>query len=266
MYGGATSATSGRWLKVLDPQSLSVSNCTVENTEGIQITGPGKAGSFILITKVRHHNIQGQFFPPGPPGNFVQFRWVTQSSIEVSWCENVNEYNLSFPTDLVSIYETNGAVVKDCYFQHQSAPGLVHAAQNGITIDPGSTGSDSNTILRCQLVDGCSIGMFGGDNNLFQDNRIVQDGYLPDGVTRIATDYYEGIYILTGTGNHAHGNIVGYVNYTGGRQDGRLTGCPEPDEWVNNTHMPDPITAATEANEWAIWQAKLTANAITIGA
>ena len=110
--------------------------------------------------------------------------------------------------------------------------------------------------------------MFSGNNNLFQGNRVVRSGFLTDGVT-LNRNGYEGIWISTnGSNNHAHGNYVGFVNRDGARVDGRFLGAPEGDagEWTNNTHMPGAISLAVEQNEWAIWQQKLAANGVTVGA
>ena len=83
----------------------------------------------------------------------------------------------------------------------------------------------------------------GGSNNSFLNNRIVQDGYLPDGVTQIGNGYDALVILAGGSNNHAHGNVVGYINSSFVRNDGNLAGCPEGNtgEWANNTHMPGPI-------------------------
>ena len=207
-----------------------------------------------------------------PVGNFVQFRSVQNSTVEVSWNQVINEYNKSNPEDLISLYQSANANVHDNYFFGQSTPGNAYAnsSQNGITIESGSqAGSASNNrITNNQVIAGESIGMFSGNNNLFQGNRIVRSGVLTDGVT-LNRNGYEGIWISTnGSNNHAHGNYVGFVNRDGARVDGRFLGAPEgdPGEWSNNTHMPGTISLAVEQNEWTLWQQKLSANGITVGA
>jgi hypothetical protein len=48
---------------------------------------------------------------------------------------------------------------------------------------------------------------------------------------------------------------------------GHLPGCAGADasKCTNNVILPDPITSATEANEYALWQQKLRDNGITVG-
>ena len=268
-YGGSSYQTSGRFLQSSNFKSVTIRNCTIENTRGIELE-LGAAGSSVLITRNKHHNIQGNGMTP--VGNFVQFRSVQNSTVEVSWNQVINEYNKSNPEDLISLYQSANANVHDNYFFGQSTPGNAYAnsSQNGITIESGSqAGSASNNrITNNQVIAGESIGMFSGNNNLFQGNRIVRSGFLTDGVT-LNRNGYEGIWISTnGSNNHAHGNYVGFVNRDGARVDGRFLGAPEGDagEWANNTHMSGAISLAVEQNEWALWQQKLSANGITVGA
>ena len=268
-YGGSSYQTSGRFLQSSNFKSVTIRNCTIENTRGIELE-LGAAGSSVLITRNKHHNIQGNGMTP--VGNFVQFRSVQNSTVEVSWNQVINEYNKSNPEDLVSLYQSANANVHDNYFFGQSTPGNAYAtsSQNGITIESGTqAGSASNnTISNNQLIAGEAIGMFSGNNNVFQGNRIVRSGFLTDGAT-LNRNGYEGIWISTnGTNNHAHGNVVGFVNRDGARSDGRFPGAPEGDtgEWANNTHMPSPISLSVEQNEWTLWQQKLAANGISVGA
>jgi len=267
--GGDTYQTSGRFILTYDFKSLVVRSSTITNTRGIEVAG-GVAGSSVLITRNRHKNIQGN--ATNPVGNFVQFRDVQNATADVSWNEIINEYDKSYPEDIINIYKSAHVNVHDNMLWQQSRPGNVPGStQGGITIDCISgSGCDSNTISNNQLVGTEAILTWvtqGGSNNMVSNNRIVNDGYLDNG-NRIANGYM-GIHVLSGgSNNHAHGNVVGYVNKDGARLDGNFEGAPEGDagEWANNTHMSGSITQATEQAEWTRWQDKLSAAGIQVGA
>jgi len=158
---------------------------------------------------------------------------------------------------------------------HQSVPGNPRdrSSQGGITIDcsdvPGPP-CNANEVARNQLVDGMGIvtavGM-GGDDNLLIGNRVVGDGKLPNG-ERIANGWLACRVLPGGSNNHAHGNLIGYVNKYGKRSDAWWDGAPEGHaaEWLRNRRMPGRVTQATERHEWARWRKKVAANGIRIGA
>jgi hypothetical protein len=269
LYGVHAVGGSGRFYEAeAGFRSVTIRRCTIQNTRGIELS-QGAAGSSVVITRNRHRNIQGNGVTP--VGNFVQLRSVRNSSVDVSWNEVVNEHNRSNPEDLISLYESANARIHDNFFFGQSKPDNVYnsSSQNGITIESGVIpGSASNNVVaNNQFVAGEAIGMFSGNNNLFLGNRVVRSGYLTDGVTRNRNGY-EGIWIAPGfSGNHAHGNVIGYVNRDGKRSDGRLPGAVEGNsaEWAQNRRIRGRISLALERNEWAIWRGKLKARKIVVG-
>jgi chitodextrinase len=277
-YGGDTHQTSGRFFQAYDFKSVTIRNSTIENTRGIELTY-GVAGSSVLITRNKHKNIQGYIDNQRgivEVGNFVQFRVVRNATIEVSWNEIVNEYNKSYPEDIISIYHSSNANVHDNMLWHQSVPGNAYntSSQGGITLDGSDGGPDchNNVIARNQVVDGYGIVAFvvnGGSNNIFEGNRIVADDKLPNG-TRKGNGSGAPLTIRPGgSANHAHTNVVGYVDRDGGLTDFNLGGAVEgaTAEAANNTSLhPTPITSTTEQNEWTLWQQKLAANGISLGA
>ena len=264
--GGGSFETSGRFFIGYDFESVAIKNCSIESTRGIELSH-GIAGSSVLITRNRHTNIQGNTLRP--VGNFVQLRAVQNSAIEISWNEVLNTYNRSNPTDLVNIYKSAHARVHDNYFGHQSLPGNAYNAssQNGITIEEGEGGapeSFDNEIWRNQLVDGEGIGIFDGHHNFVHHNHIIQDGYLPDGVTRIGSGY-EPLWVGgDGHNNRVRFNVVGFVNRDGVRQRGRFPGAPG--EHRLNVPINGPVTRATERAQWRAWLAKLRKRNIRVGA
>ena len=263
LTGGNSYQTSGRAFRAAGYKSITIRNCTIENTRGIQLD-EGAASSTVVITRNRHHNIQGGNFNQGQAvGNFVQFRDIQNAAIEVSWNEVVNEYNRSAPTDIVSIFKTANVKMHDNYIDHQSEPGNTAVySQNTVTVDPGGQPemNHDNEIWNNQLVDALAIGIFGGSNNRVHDNRVVQDGYLPDGVTRMG-QWSEPFFCASGGANNVFSsNTAAFVNKDGSYQYGNLSACSAS----NNSYL--PIAQATEQGERASWQAKLAANGIQVGA
>lgn len=280
-YGGDTYQTSGRFLDAEGFQAITVRSCTIENTRGIDLA-LGVAGCTVLITKNRHRNIKGA--PAAPPqGNFAQLRAFIPASVEISWNEILNEYDKSEPEDIISLYYVSSCQVHDNFLLHQSRVGnLSGSSQSGIMIDgsdtPGSPFKPSNNhVYANQVIDGYGIVTYvtqGGDNNLVENNRIVADRLLPNGADKANGSGSPLAITPGGTGNHAHGNVVGYVDKDGTYISASvlansLTGAPEggATEAGNNTVLPlNQITAQAELNERTLWEQKLAANGITIGA
>jgi hypothetical protein len=265
-YGGFPWENSNRFLWTTNHHTLTVRNCTIENTTGIEVNG-GVAGGQVLITRNRHLNVQG-YIPAGvivKIGNFVQFRTCTSPSIEVSWNEVWNEYDKSFPEDIISIYHTSNVKVLDNILYGQYAIGNVaNASIGGITLDASDAGPPVSNchIARNQMIDGGAISLWpnvgGGANNLIEDNRIVSDLYLPNGQKK--ANGWAGLIVQGGgLNNRTRGNVVGYWSKDGHRFDFHLPGASEQ----SNTSLPDPLD---ENAEKARWQQKVSAAGVTIGA
>ena len=219
----------------------------------------------MVITRNRHRNIQGGNYNQGQAvGNFVQFRDVQNAAIELSWNEITNEYNKSAATDIISIFKTGNVKMHDNYIEHQSEPGNTGGiySQNTVTVDPGGEPwmNHDNEIWNNQIVDALAIGVFGGDRNSVHHNRVVQDGYLPDGVTRMG-QWSEPFFCASGgSGNSFTSNMAAFVNRDGSYQQGNLSACSAS----NNQYL--PIAQAPEQGERTIWQNKLSASGIQVGA
>lgn len=299
--GGPKFQTSGRLIEMWQQKSLEVKNCTIQGTRGIELS-LGDPTGHILVTRNRHTDPAGgdvDRYGSGALADFVQFRVCHAASIEVSWNEIVQHYQpaLDGPTcmDTISIYHTSGVHCFDNMLWHQSLPGNLdgtgqpngqYSSQGGITLDESDRAGDpvSNCLIeRNQVIDGYGIVTytnFAGSNNLLKDNRIVADGFLPDG-SKTHNSWGSPLTILKGSGtnNHAHDNYVSYrdrlgnqpLDSYGGGFDNfaaqALNGAAEGGnaEWHNNTYVANP-TKASEDAEWTLWQQKLTVNGITIGA
>lgn len=258
----------GRFLVAENFRSVVIRNCTVEKTRGIELQW-GLPGSSVAINRNQFKNIQGS--GTSPVGNFVQFRECQNPAIEVSWNEILNEYNKSGPEDLISLYKSSHSRIFDNFFRGQyTQNNSPVSSQNGITLEGGDIQAWDNIISRNQLISTMGgIGFFGGSHdNLAEDNRVVRAGLLPDGVTRMAAGWSGNWIAPGGANNHQHGNVVGFVNRDGNRMDYDFPGAPEghAGEVAKNTSLPNPVTPATEQNEWDIWQQKLVAAGVVIGA
>ena len=302
LTGGSTVSTSGRAFTGWQQHSVTIRNCSIRYTRGIELSLGNPAGQ-ILITRNRHEDIAGGDInlPDVPVGNFVQLRHAAAVSIEISWNEirthYINEHqtdNSLMAEDLVSIYNTSNARVFDNMFWHQSYPGNLdgshipgraqYSSQGGITVDSSSDGPGchNNYVARNQVVDGYGIVASveaGGNGNLFESNRIVQDGYLDNG-EKTRNGWSSPLVILPGgANNHAHGNYIAYIDRGGTHPldpwdaeyathaayalRGALEGGNA--EAANNTFKPRPIAKGDEDAEWTLWQQKLAANGITVG-
>lgn len=270
---------SPRWLVVNNGwKRLEVSNCTIMNTRGIELWPNTQPSPVTLITRNYHRNIKGNGITP--VGNFVQLRQIWGSPkwgppvnpnpglIEISWNEIVNEYQKSNPEDVISIYKTAKTRVHDNLINGQSKPSqFTGSSQNTITIDPADEPNllFDNQIIANFVIDAYSIGMFGGNNNLFKENYVVSDGYLGDSGVKMIYGY-SGMFISSnGTGNQAVDNHVGYINGTmHGSQ--RVDYQEDGGTWMGNTHLPAPITRQTELDHIAMWRKRVSDAGITIGA
>ena len=258
-YGG-----NGRFYEAENFKSITIRNCSIDKTSGIQLSSP-VAGASVLIARNAHRNIQHG--PDGYPGNFVQLVSVQNARVEISWNEIINQYDKSDPEDLISVYQSAHLRLHDNYFQHQSTPGNAYntSSQNGITIEPGSGSPPTfdNEVWNNQLVDGMAIGIFGGYDNYVHDNRVVQDGKLPDG-TQMGNGY-RGMWIgPDGSNNRAERNVVGYVNRDRKRKDYAFPGAPT--DYSLNKSIRGKITRTTEQAERKAWLAKLAAKRLRVGA
>jgi len=100
-----------------------------------------------------------------------------------------------------------------------------------------------------------------GGRNRVHDNRIVQDGRLPNGV-KLRTGW-RGLSIHAGSGNQAYRNVVGFVNAAGRRSD--MWFPLAPSEYARNTSLRGQVKLTTERAERKAWLAKISAARVRIG-
>lgn len=269
LYGG-----TGRVYDAEGVERMLVENCTIDKTTGMNHapTGGAVPPVSIVCTKNRARNIQGV---SGYLSAFFKVREIQTGTVEVSWNEVVNEYNLSHPEDIISLFKSANCDVHDNYIEHNSTPGNAYntSSQGTITCDyPDGTGPVCHDIHihDNQMVDTVNAVLIPSQsfNILVERNRLIQDGKLPDG-TQMGNGYSGWAILGPVTNCHMHENVTGYVNRDGVRYDWHdVLAAPEgrAAEIAQNTTLADPITRQMELNEWTSWQAKLAANNITVGA
>ena len=265
---------SPRWLVVNQGwDRLEVSNCSIENTRGIELWPNTRPNPVTLVTRNYHRNPKGNGITP--VGNFIQLRQIWGSPkwgppvnpnpglIEISWNEIWCEYQKSNPEDVFSIYKTARTRIHDNLINGQSKPSQFSgSSQNSITIDPADELDllYDNQVIGNFVIDAFSIGMFGGNNNLFQDNYVVSDGYIADSGVKMPYGY-SGMFISNkGSGNKAINNHVGYIG-----SQGRVDYQQEGGMWTGNVSLPGPITRQTELDHIAMWRKRVSDAGITIG-
>ena len=219
---------------------------------------------------------------------------------EIAWNEIESDPTTSWIGDVINIYSSSGTpstpiLIHDNYIQggYPAVPTATLAYAAGITMD-GSAADTAATatahvrIYNNQVVAHSSSGisLAAGHDNEAYGNRVVSNGQFADGswyfgwngINVVDCACYEqppSVYF----NNFAHDNTVGFLyEYVQGgalvpppvRQDYLLTNCAggasgPSSLCTNNSSLPDPITTATEANEFALWQQKLASNSISVG-
>ena len=254
----------GRFLDAEGSKSVTIENCTLENTAGIKFSSVNATGASIIVRRNKAQNITRD--STGGMRQFVQLAEVTSATVEIAWNQVINEYGKSEVEDIVSIFKSSNADVHDNYFK--GGYPLVNGGDysgSGLMIEQLSS---NNHVHHNQFIDGQGIGIVGGHDNLMDYNTIVQDGKLDNGAVYLNANL--GLAVWNGSSepgwgnNRAIHNTIGYINKNGARNDMWFPDAPASDYNLNTT-LTGPITNTTEQNQWATWQNKLTANAIQIG-
>ncbi len=212
---------------------------------------------------------------------FVQLDKVVAGGIEIGWNKVVNTPGQSRTEDLISIYEsrgtsTNKLIVHDNYLDgsYPVNPATDTFSGGGIITDGGTNESiawvevyDNQVIATVNY----GIAISAGNNVYMHNNRIVASGELEDGTDIAAQNvglYVWNIHSLSGfTNNNADLNVVGwYKRGTASRNDEYTPNCMVGGCAANTSLHSGIITLADEAAELALWNSKVAAAGITVGA
>jgi hypothetical protein len=264
---------SPRWITGQNWKRLVIQGNSIENSRGIELWPNRQANPVTTITRNLHRNPKG--IGISPVGNFVQLRVIwggpqdggtnpNPGLIELSWNHIICEHNHSDPEDVFSVYKTARTRIHDNLVEGQSKPdSMTGSSQNSITIDPADEPNllYDNQVLDNFVIDAYSIGMFGGNNNLFARNYIVSDGYNGDSGQKMRYGYSGLFCSANGTGNQIKDNHVGYIG-----SQGRVDFQQDGGTWTGNASIPNPITRQTELDHISMWNSRVMAAGIKVGA
>lgn len=241
---GVASQAQGRFMKLLAPQSLTVTNNRIENTAGILVNGHGETGHVIsdniIITNNDVLNINGRY-SDGEQGyqnttqeivQFVQFDKVLANpnkSIKISWNQVINEIAKSSVEDVINISSSSGSsaypiVVSNNYLKG-AYPTVLTAAFSGcgITTDrsPGGLVTHHISIDANQVIDtvNCGIGIAAGHHISATANRMIAENRSPSGTLITAANV--GMYMMNLYGldanlfatNSSTNNLSGWMGW-----------------------------------------------------
>jgi hypothetical protein len=232
--------------------------------------------------------------------NFVGLDKQASPGIEVAWNQVINEPGNSAVEDEISTFASRGTsdgpiLIHDNYLQGHYPPAPADGSHfyTGTAINIGDYDTDDLSVapgyVRCynnQVVSdaGGSITVSAGHDNELYGNRVVTSGLLPDGSKLpqsgagiVLWDFYGNQrqrHTPTYFGNFAHDNSGAFWNHDGHRftfwfPDGdksRDTGNQDIDvpAGVSDPYYSQP-TLQDEANEYTLWQQKLSQSGVTVG-
>ncbi|GAA4380811.1 hypothetical protein GCM10023186_19690 [Hymenobacter koreensis] len=287
----------GRFIAMNDGRRLTAEYNYMEHTCGIVVyrwTGDGSANQTVTVRYNKAKNIDGRFrnqiggTAQEYNGSFIGFNTVQGiANIVVAFNEVINTPNESATGDIINFWNSSGTATSPARVHDNFIKGAYPypATMNsysgtGITTDgDGSTPATTTAFLHAynnQFVatSNASMNIAAGHDVYYHHNRMVTSALFPDGspmravyaATSIFNAYQKPSTVFFN--NRVEHNTIGFRNpgYTvpfPDRHDlsyGNCTPC------TNTTHLPNPITLQTEANEFTLWQQKLQQNGITVGA
>jgi len=215
---GVASQSQGRFIRLLAPRSLTVTNNRIENTGGIYVNGYGETGHVIggniIITNNDVLNINGRF-SDGAQGyqstrelvQFVQFDKVLANpnqSIRVSWNQVINQMGASSVEDVINIGSSSGSsaypiIVSNNYLKG-AYPTVLTAGFSGCGIvtdtAPGGLMTHHVSIDSNQIIDtvNCGIGIATGHHISATSNRMIGENRSADGTLIAAANV--GLYMM----------------------------------------------------------------------
>lgn len=256
-------------------------NVSIEKTSGLTFSFPltidGAGAEHFTVTKSKWHNNQKLVATVADMhGQALQVRLTKlPAGSEISWLEIINEPELSWQEDVFSFITVAGIKMHDVYVEHQSTPGGLISSQGAYTFEQGCSDGE---IWNCQAVDvAAAYGIYQGVRMTVRDSRSVSDGFSADTGKRLVADASTpgsgsggGCSITPNSVDcHMHNITSGFVNCRGQRFDFDPNFyAPEgrDAEIAKNILLPDPITRQTELAERTLWQQKISAAGVKIGA
>ncbi|NDK55610.1 PA14 domain-containing protein [Pontibacter fetidus] len=266
-------------------RNVVVENCYLENTAGIYLgvtyNGDNTTGNTIRIRYNKAKNIDGRVYGGHELVQFVQlnFRKPIRNA-EIAWNQVMNEPNNSVVEDNISLFNTQGTPDSPIRIHNNYIQGAYPYPANQSSYSGGGILSESTAdtssatrhidVFENQLVNlgNHSMGIAGGNHIRYHHNRAINSALYPDG-TRFqmnTSGIWTRDYHSSGAtyANSIDNNLVGITawNWPGDRNDWTENAWAS---YTNNTHYEGPISQDTEADEFTLWQQKLTAKGILLG-
>lgn len=285
----------GRALDDYHPQWLIFEFNTVDHTGGIQVdhSDENTKSAVIRYNMFKNTDKRKADLNYGPEHRAsILFNTVLPITGEISFNQFQNDLDSSAVEDNINFGNSGGTagspfLIHDNYIKG-AYPYPFNAANytgSGITVE-GEPGHNQFTnvsqyvkILNNQVVSTCNggININAGHDITAQFNRIVSSGLFPNGVQ--SNLFWGGAAIWNGSNVDGsvfknisiNNNTIGYarpgVNVPlPNRQDYVVVaGSPINIQPGDNIALPNPITLATEQNEWTLWQKKLADSGIVVG-
>ena len=285
----AAKQAPGRFLDVYRPQRLVVEHNFFAQTSGMVIDRWHGTTGTLLVRYNQARNVDGRWRgnAGGTPCSFLILNTVTHlPGVEIAFNEVLNAPDKSLVEDNINLYNSSGTAASPLRVHDNFVRGAYPypASASQFTGTGMTTDGDAKTLVEAsgfieanhnQFVSTGNAGMniAAGHDIFYHDNRIVTSGLLPGGAHFNATHAGLGIFnfykqpATVFFHNRAERNAIGYVRRGGSspypdRQDLSADNCPTCSGTV---HLPNPITPATEAAEWALWQQKLRQRGVTVG-
>ena len=282
----------GKFLGIIDGKSLTLEHNYMEHTTGLTIyrwTGDGSPQQTLTVRYNQAREIDGRYRNGGsePFPSFCGLNQVRNTgNIEIAFNEVINTPNQCATGDVINFYNSSGTAqspirLHDNYVQGAypfPANGNVYSGTGMTTDGDATTAALITAFLNAydnQFVStsNAAMNIAAGHDIHFYRNRLVTSGFLADGSDMHAL--YAATAVFNGNGspgnvfynNAIDNNVIGYRNpgYTVPFQDRHDESYGNCATCTNNTHLPNPITLQTEANELTLWRQKVQQNSIVLG-
>lgn len=280
---------AGHFLDTYQSQNLVVEHNYFSGTTGITVNRWTGGSGTLTVRYNQARNIDGRWRnnSGSTRSSFLQLNTVTGlAGVEIAYNEVINTPNQSLVEDNINFYNSSGTASSPLRvhdnFVRGAYPYPATAATftgTGLTTDGDATtlGTAAGYIEASnnQFVSTCNAAMniAAGHDVYYHDNRMVTSALLADGTRLNATyaatavfNYYNqvaGIFF----NNRIANNTIGYVRWGANnpypdRQDLSPNNCAT---CTGVTSLPNPITVATEDNEYTLWQQKVQQAGVTLG-
>ena len=282
----------GRFLDVYRPRRLVVEHNLVEQTSGIVVNrwqNNGLPGQTLTVRYNQVRNIDGRWRDRkgSTRSSFLILNTVQHlPGVDIAYNEILNAPDKSLVEDNINIYNSSGMAQSPLHVHDNFVRGAYPLPATattftgaGLTSDgDAKTADDAAGYIEAdhnQFVGtgNAAMNLAAGHDIYYHDNRAVTSGTLPDGRRFNAGHAGLGVFnyyhqpASVFHHNRVENNTVGYVRWGGqapaaNRQDLSPNACAP---CTGTVHLPNPITPATEQQEWASWQQKLRQEGLTTG-